>query len=161
VSKKKKGFITPYVIGASDLAFILLFFFIVVGGGPKKIEKIEMPHKQASATEEPTRAPFRIEIYDDTQVSDSCNMTVIYEQDASIETLYVAIGGDLISEADGYKLLEQNLSEFVGTFDMPEDSIRFDIFSSAYSYYGLVAISVAACNHLNYRCNLVYRTEAG
>jgi hypothetical protein len=160
-NRNSKGFITPYVIGASDLAFILLFFFIVVGGGTKRIDKIEMPHKQASASEEPTRAPFRIEIYDDRQVSDSCNMTLIYEQDAVLETLYVAIGGDLISEADGYRLLERSLSDFVAAFDVPEDSVRFDIFSSAYSYYGLVAISVAACNHLNYRCNLVYRTEAG
>jgi hypothetical protein len=156
-----KGFITPYVIGASDLAFILLFFFIVVGGSSKKIDKIEMPHKRASASKEPTRAPFRIEIYDNFQTADSCNMTLIFEKDAVPETLYVEIGDNLISKADGYRLLEQSLSRFVSNFDVPEDSVRFDIFSSVYSYYGLVAISLAACNHLNYPCNLVYRAESG
>ena len=159
--RNKKSFLTPYVIGASDLAFILLFFFIVGGGGPKKIEKIEMPHKRASATQEPTRAPFRIEIYDKIQAADSSIMTVIYEHSSPPETLYIAIENRMLSNADGYRLIEQNLSEFVETFEIEADSVRFDIFSSAYSYYGLIAISVAACNHLTFPCNLVYRTKAG
>ncbi len=159
--RNKKSFLTPYVIGASDLAFILLFFFIVVGGGPKKIEKIEMPHKRASATQEPTRAPFRIEIYDKIQAADSSIMTVIYEHSSPPETLYIVIENRMLSNADGYRLIEQNLSEFVETFEIEADSVRFDIFSSAYSYYGLIAISVAACNHLTFPCNLVYRTKVG
>jgi hypothetical protein len=159
--RRKRSFITPYVIGASDLAFILLFFFIVVGGGPKKIEKIEMPFKQASMSNEPLRAPFRIEIYDQKQASDSCVMTVICTRAAVPDTLYIAIDKDELSERDGYMYMQERLSSFVQRFDMDQDSIHFDIFSSAYSFYGPVALSVAACNQLNYPCNLVYRTKSG
>jgi hypothetical protein len=158
---RKKGFLTPYVIGASDLAFILLFFFIVVGGGPRKIEKIEMPYKQSSMSYEPSKAPFRIEILDQGQPVDTCTILVICVEETKPETLYVAITKDQLAEKTGYEIMGQNLSRFVTRFDIEQDSIRFDIFSSAYSYYGPVALSVAACNQLEYPCNLVYRTQAG
>ncbi len=152
---------TPYIIGASDLAFILLFFFIVVGQGSQKLENIEMPHKEATTARPETQAPFRIEVYDQSATSDSSRMAVIFTRAEPNETLFVSVDNRDLAEAGAYSAVFDNVSDFIASRPVETDSVRVDVFSSAYSYYGLIALAVAACNQLQYPCNLVYRTEAG
>jgi hypothetical protein len=160
-ARSKKNSVTPYIIGASDLAFILLFFFIVVGQGSEKLERIEMPHKQSTTTRPDTQAPFRIEIYDQSKQSDSSRMAVIFTRAKPNETLFVAIDNADLARTSAYSNIFDNVSNFIGSKDVESDSVRVDVFSSAYSYYGLIALAVAACNQLQYPCNLVYRADAG
>jgi hypothetical protein len=151
---------TPYVISASDLAFILLFFFIVVGNGATQIERIEMPYMQSTQDQRESSAPFRIEIYDQLLQVDSSRMAVIFTREIP-ETMFVAVNNKILSQTDGYSLVLDNVSQFIQSRASDTDSVRVDVFSSAYSYYGLVALAVAACNRLQYPCNLVYRAENG
>jgi len=159
-SGKSKRYLTPYIIGASDLAFILLFFFIMVGTGAQKTERIEMPFKKAAAVTNDTQAPYRVEIYDRSSESDSSKMALIFDRSETPETIFVALGNDILAKPAGYKEVASIISGFMGQHPMEQDSIRVDIFSSAYSYYGIIAIAIAACNELEYPCNLVYRTES-
>ncbi|MBU1318243.1 MAG: hypothetical protein KKG33_13170 [candidate division Zixibacteria bacterium] len=160
-TSNNKRYLTPYIIGASDLAFILLFFFIIVGSGAQRVERIDMPYKQANAVDKTTQSPFRVEIYEKDVTSDSCRMAFIFERSMPPETLFVTIDNQSLAEVGGYQQITGQLGEFVQTREAVADSIRIDIFSSAYSYYGLIAITIAACNQLDYPCNLVYRTDAG
>lgn len=159
--RKGKKYITPYIIGASDLAFILLFFFIMVGSGSQKLERIEMPYKNASTVDKIQRSPFRIEIYDKSESADSSLMSFIFEKSGITDTLYMTIDNESLSGSEAYQLMRSRIFGFVEGREIEADSIRVDIFSSAYSYYGLIAITLAACNELQYPCNLVYRAEAG
>jgi len=159
--KRNKRYITTYIIGASDLAFILLFFFIMVGSGSQKLERIEMPYKKASAVDRITQSPFRIEIYERSATADSSRMALIFDRLEQPETLYVTIRDESLSASDAYEMMVSRLSGFIDDKDFDADSIRVDIFSSAYSYYGLIAIAIAACNELQYPCNLVYRADTG
>ena len=160
-TRSKKNSVTPYIIGASDLAFILLFFFIVVGQGSQKLERIEMPHKQATMSKPETQAPFRIEIYDQSQKADSSRMAVIFTRAEPPETLFVRVNNADLAETNAYSTVFDNVSDFIASKGVESDSVRVDVFSSAYSYYGLIALAVAACNQLEYPCNLVYRADAG
>lgn len=161
MSSNNKKYLTPYIIGASDLAFILLFFFIIVGSGAQKLERIEMPYKQANAVDKITQSPFRFEIYEKDRAADSCRMALIFERSVPPETLFVTIDNQSLAQVDGYRLITDQIWDFVSTRESLPDSVKIDIFSSAYSYYGLIAITIAACNQLDYPCNLVYRTDAG
>jgi hypothetical protein len=158
---RAKKYITPYIIGASDLAFILLFFFIMVGSGSQKLERIEMPYKSATAADKNTQSPFRIEIYERSSGVDSSRMALIFNTPEDPDTLYVTIDNQSLSQRDAYELALSHISGFIEGKECGADSVRVDIFSSAYSYYGLIAIAIAACNELQYPCNLVYRAEAG
>ena len=160
-SSRSKKFLTPYIIGASDLAFILLFFFIMVGSGSQKLERIDMPYKSASAVNNQTQAPFRVEIYERTDGSDTSRLALIFDRAEPPETLFVSVDNNGLSEPTAYNTLVSEISGFVSQWDVESDSIRVDIFSSAFSYYGVIAIAIAACNQLEYPCNLVYKTEAG
>ena len=158
---RNKRYITPYIIGASDLAFILLFFFIMVGSGSQKLERIEMPYKKASTVDRMTQSAFRIEIYDKSEGVDSSPMSLIFNRSEKPDTLYVTIDNEALSGSYAYELMLSHISGFVEDKELDADSIRVDIFSSAYSYYGLIAITLAVCNELQYPCNLVYRADAG
>ena len=152
---------TPYIIGASDLAFILLFFFIMVGSGLQKQERIEMPYKRsANAVDKITEAPFRIEIYDKGTNSDSSRMAIIFDRATPPDTLYILVDNNSLAQPEAYEMISERLAGFIQQKEVAVDSMRIDIFSSAYSYYGLIAIAIAACNQLEYPCNLVYRTKA-
>jgi len=158
---RNKRHLTPYIIGASDLAFILLFFFIMVGTGAQKLETIEMPYKRAASVAQSTQSPFRIEIYEKSQTADSSRMALIFERAEPPETLYISLDDISLAQANSYETIASEFYSFIDNKQLQPDSIRIDVFSSAYSYYGLIAITIAACNELQYPCNLVYRTEAG
>lgn len=160
-SNRSKKFLTPYIIGASDLAFILLFFFIMVGSGSQRLERIDMPYKSASAVDQETQAPFRVEIYEKSESSDTSRLALIFDRTQPPETVFVSIDNNTLSEPTAYNNLVNEISGFVSKWDIESDSVRVDIFSSAFSYYGVIAIAIAACNQLEYPCNLVYKTEAG
>ncbi len=154
----KKKYMTPFIIGVSDLAFILLFFFIMIGSGVQKIEKIEMPFKTSDNNNEVIRAPFRIEIYAEEENMDSSRMALIFEKEQT-DTLFLQVGRKDLSDTDAFLNIKQTIAHFVSTKNVPADSTIIDVYSSTYSYYGLIAITLAACNQLEYPCNLVYRTE--
>jgi len=154
----KNKYMTPFIIGASDLAFILLFFFIMIGSGVQKIEKIEMPFKASNDSDRIQEAPFRIEIYPEDAESDSSHMTLIFNGDQP-DTLYLSIGKDDLTGMDAFLAIRENIAGFIEQRQANPDSTAIDVYSSTFSYYGLIAITLAACNHLEYPCNLVYRTE--
>jgi hypothetical protein len=154
----KNKFMTPFIIGGSDLAFILLFFFIMIGTGVQKIEKIEMPFKTSRNNEQVKEAQFRIEIYPDEQNADSSRMAMIYNGEEG-DTLYMTIGRNDLSSSDAFLNLKDMIAGFVANRNINPDSTSIDVFSSTFSYYGLIAITLAACSQLEYPCNLVYRTE--
>lgn len=158
MSDKNKKYMTPFIIGASDLAFILLFFFIIIGSGVQKIEKIEMPFKTTENDADIQKAPFRIEIYSDEQSPDSSRMSIIFERE-NADTLQLTIGKDALATTDAFVEIKNRIAAFIDTKAIPADSTAIDVYSSTYSYYGMIAITLAACNQLEYPCNLVYRTE--
>ena len=160
-SNRNKKYLTPYIIGASDLAFILLFFFIMVGTGAQKLETIEMPYKKAASVPQSTKSPFRIEIYEKKTEADASKMALIFERTSPPDTLYITLDDVSLAQANSYETIASEFSSFIDSKEMMPDSIRIDVFSSAYSYYGLIAITIAACNELQYPCNLVYRAKAG
>jgi hypothetical protein len=156
--KQKSKYMTPFIIGASDLAFILLFFFIMIGSGIQKIEKIEMPFKTPDQNTQLQKSPFRIEIYAEQNGSDSSRMAIIFNKE-SADTLYLMVSRRDLASTDAFLSIKNNISGFVQSKNVPLDSTMIDLYSSSYSYYGLIAITLAACNQLDYPCNLVYRTE--
>jgi len=158
MSDKNKKYMTPFIIGASDLAFILLFFFIIIGSGVQKIEKIEMPFKTSEDDAEIEKAPFRIEIYADDQTPDSSRMAIIFEKE-NADTLHLTIGKDALATTEAFLQIKNQIAGFIDTKSIPVDSTSIDVYSSTYSYYGMIAITLAACNQLAYPCNLVYQTE--
>jgi len=133
----------------------------MVGSGSQKLERIDMPYKSASAVNNQTQAPFRVEIYERTDESDTSRLALIFDRAEPPETLFISVDNSNLSEPTAYNELVHELSGFVSKWDVESDSIRVDIFSSAFSYYGVIAIAIAACNQLEYPCNLVYKTEAG
>jgi len=157
-ANKKSKYMTPFIIGASDLAFILLFFFIMIGSGVQTIDKIEMPFKTSNNNSEVQQAPFRIEIYAEQENIDSCYLAVIHNADLP-DTLYMVLEKNALADVTAFAILRDNLQKFIETKKVEIDSMSVDVYSSAYSYYGLIAITLAACNQLEYPCNLVYRTE--
>jgi len=156
--KQKSKYMTPFIIGASDLAFILLFFFIMIGSGIQKIEKIEMPFKTPDQNAQLQKSPFRIEIYAEQNGSDSSRMAIIFNKE-SADTLYLMVSRQDLASTDAFLSIKNNIYGFVQSKNVPLDSTIIDLYSSSYSYYGLIAITLAACNQLEYPCNLVYRTE--
>lgn len=158
--RRQRRNITPFVVSASDLAFIMLFFFIIVGNGTAKIDRIEMPYKQASREMDESTSPFRIEVYDQSRQSDTSRMAVIYQNEPP-ETAFVSIDNTALAESDAYKLVAERMADFIASHSVNSDTVRVDVFSSAHAYYGLVALAVAACNSLQYPCNLIYRANAG
>ena len=154
----KNKYMTPFIIGASDLAFILLFFFIMIGSGVQTIEKIEMPFKATEKSSDIQKAPFRIEIYAEQENSDSCMMTIIYDKEFT-DTMYLGIEKSDLADATAFTMLRTTIADFIAAKPVEKDSTSIDVYSSVYSYYGLIAITLAACNQLEYPCNLVYRTE--
>jgi len=157
-AKDKKKYMPPFIISASELSFILLFFFIIVGSGAQSIDRIDMPFKNASTTTNSPQAPVRAEIYAESPQGDSSHMALIYEGEKP-DTLFLIIGRADLAEADAFTGIRDNIAGFIAAHRLNPDSTSVDIYSSAYSYYGLVAITLAACNQLEYPCNLVYRTE--
>ena len=158
MSDKNKKYMTPFIIGASDLSFILLFFFIIIGSGVQKVEKIEMPFKTSEDNADMKKAPFRIEIYADDETPDSSRMSIIFERE-NPDTLQLTIGKDALATTDAFMEIKNRIAGFINTKELPADSTFIDVYSSTYSYYGMIAITLAACNQLEYPCNLVYRTE--
>ena len=154
----KNKYMTPFIIGGSDLAFILLFFFIMIGTGVQKIEKIEMPFKTSQNNEQVKEAQFRIEIYPEGESADSSRMSMIYNGEER-DTIFMTVRRDDLGSASAFLNLKDRIAEFVMTKNINPDSTTIDVFSSTFSYYGLIAITLAACNQLEYPCNLVYRTE--
>jgi len=157
-AKNKNKYMTPFIIGASDLSFILVFFFIMIGAGVQKIEKIEMPFKTSDATSEVKEAPFRVEIYASSENTDSSRMALIFCKEEP-DTLYLTIGSKAMAGTEAFSNIRDNIANFITTKGVDPDSTSIDVYSSAYSYYGLIAITLAACNQLEYPCNLVYKTE--
>ncbi len=157
-AKLKNKYMTPFIIGASDLAFILLFFFIMIGSGVQKVEKIEMPLKTPDESMEVKKSPFRIEIYAEGENTDSSRMALIFNSDVP-DTVYMMVGKKDLSSTQAFMGIKNSIQEFVQAKNIPLDSTNIDLYSSTYSYYGLIAITLAACNQLEYPCNLVYRTE--
>jgi hypothetical protein len=157
-ANNKNKYMTPFVIGASDLSFILLFFFIMIGAGVQKIEKIEMPFKTSDVTSEVTEAPFRVEIYADSENTDFSRMAVIFTSEEP-DTLFLSIGRKDLAGTEAFSNIRDNMASFITAKGVNPDSTSIDVYSSAYSYYGLIAITLAACNQLEYPCNLVYKTE--
>lgn len=157
--RKSKRYMAPFIVSASDLAFIMLFFFIVVGNGSTQVERIEMPYKTSSTTGEMSTAPFRIEIYDQNLQVDSSRLVLIHTTAVPPETVFVSVDNAILSNPDAHLFVRDRISEFISSKNIIMDSVRVDIFSSAHSYYGLVASAMAACYKLDYPCNLVYRAE--
>lgn len=157
--RKSKRYMAPFIVSASDLAFIMLFFFIIVGNGSTQVERIEMPYKTSSATGEESTAPFRIEIYDQNLQIDSSRLVLIHTTAQPPESAFVTIENSILANPDAHLFVRDRISEFISSRNIIMDSVRVDIFSSAHSYYGLVASAMAACYKLDYPCNLVYRAE--
>lgn len=157
--RKSKRYMAPFIVSASDLAFIMLFFFIIVGNGSTQVERIEMPYKTSSATGEESTAPFRIEIYDQNLQIDSSRFVLIHTTAQPPESAFVTIENSILANPDAHLFVRDRISEFISSRNIVMDSVRVDIFSSAHSYYGLVASAMAACYKLDYPCNLVYRAE--
>ncbi len=157
--RKSKRNMAPFIVSASDLAFIMLFFFIIVGNGSTQIERIEMPYKSSSQTGEEAAAPVRIEIYDQNSLVDSSRMVFILTNAQPPETSYVSVDNKILSDPDAHLLVRDRIFEFLASKEINPDSVRVDVYSSAHSYYGLVALAMAACYKLDYPCNLVYRAE--
>lgn len=157
--RKAKRYMAPFVVSASDLAFIMLFFFIIVGNGSTQVERIEMPYKSTSQVGEQAAAPFRIEIYDQDFQIDSSRMVLIHTSAEPPETSFVSVANTVLTSPNAHLFVRDRISEFLASRGVVADSVRFDVYSSAHSYYGLVAMAMAACYKLDYPCNLVYRAE--
>ncbi|MCC6964077.1 MAG: hypothetical protein IT585_12555 [candidate division Zixibacteria bacterium] len=158
-ARRNKRNMAPFIVSASDLAFIMLFFFIIVGNGSTQVERIEVPFKQASAQAAESQTPFRIEVYDQDRQVDSSRMALIYNLADPPETLFVSVDNRLLQESGGYTFVHDQITRFLGERAIGADSASVDVFSGAHSYYGLVALAVASCQSLQYPCNLVYRAE--
>lgn len=149
----------PFIVSASDLAFIMLFFFMIVGNGATEIERIEMPYKVSSQDGEESTAPFRIEIYDQNAQSDSSRMVLINTRTAPPDSHFVMIDNRLLADRSATGLIHERIDAFISQSGISPDSVRVDVFSAAHSYYGLVALAMASCYKSQYPCNLVYRAE--
>ncbi len=159
-ASKAKRNMAPFVVSASDLAFIMLFFFMIVGNGATEVEKIEMPYKVSSQSGETSLAPIRIEIHDQNSASDSSRMLMIYTRAMPPETSFVSISSKILADPAGSGLVHQQIADFIDRTGVNSDSVSIDVFSAAHSYYGLVALAMASCYRLEYPCNLVYRADA-
>lgn len=157
--RKSKRYMAPFIVSASDLAFIMLFFFIVVGNGRTQVEKVEMPYKEASSVGEQESSPLRIEIYDQDLASDSSRLVLIRTNVTPTETSFVAIDNKILGNREAQAVVRDHILQFVSSAGLNPDSMRVDVCSSARSYYGLAALAMAACYKLEYPCNLVYRAD--
>ena len=157
--RKSKRNMAPFIVSASDLAFIMLFFFMIVGNGSTQVERIEMPYKESSAVGEEASSPFRIEIYDQDPAADSSQLVLIQANATPPDTSYFSIDNRVLSDKEAQQVIREKISEFILSKGMSPDSVKVDVYSSARSYYGLAALALAACYKLDYPCHLVYRAE--
>jgi hypothetical protein len=148
--------ITFFIIGASDLAFVLLFFFMIVGSEADPHESIELPFKTVDSLPvvDPDTVPFKVYIAR-IDTLDKPNVVTLQRGGFSMEWSYA--DSTLLTEWH-HRQVARNIAAFVDSADITADSIRVAVYSHPNSYYGLVASVLAACRAIGYDAYIVFRT---
>jgi biopolymer transport protein ExbD len=154
-----KKFMAPVIIGVSDLAFVLLFCFIVLGTGAQRMTVIDLPFG-GRATVQDLKTKFTVEIKRSSNTSLS-EMIVRYNG-IPTESIRFTVSTENLSKQSAYQDLKMKLDAIFGKFASEDPKNRtVEIYSSVYSYYGLIAVTIAACNQLDYKVSLRYKSSEG
>jgi hypothetical protein len=155
-SKDGKSAIPLFVIGASDLAFVLLFFFMMAGGESVPMESLEMPFKAMVQDIDavPDTMIFRIFIGELDSVADSSRLRLQYSSDTIL-----SYSNDDLLKPNLYRQVSADLADFAQGVDLVGDSIPVAIFGHPKSFHGFVSAVVAACRKNGYYSYLVFRLD--
>jgi len=156
--------IKHYIIGASDLAFVLLFFFMVIGGEPETVEPVQLPTKTVEpdtfSTPEIVNAIKAFIGPADTLSSDSSRLKLSFEGQPPLEDSMTWSNVNL-ARFELHNEISLYLQAFIQQCGIPEDSVRVDIYSDPVSFYGFIAGVIAACKKNQYDCFLMFEARSG
>jgi hypothetical protein len=149
----------PVIIGVSDLAFVLLFCFIVLGTGAQRMTVIDLPFG-GRATPEDLRTKFTVEI--ERSANTSLSEMIVRYNGIPSESIKFSVSTENLSKQSAYVDLKYRLDRIFNKFaDQDPKNRTVEIYSSVYSYYGLIAVTIAACNQLDYKVSLRYKSAEG
>lgn len=146
-----------FIMGASDLAFILLFFFMMVGGETQRVEPIRLPIKalDTASTEIDTTLPLEIRIDSLSASAAYSRMEVRYGE--YVDTL--SYSNKMLATAELHAAVAEDLRVLVERLNLPNGPPEVAIYSDPEAFYGFVALVLAACKENNLECNLMYAIE--
>lgn len=156
-----------FIIGASDVAFILLVIFVIAGGESPTpaMNGIEIPFKSADLPPFPALDTTTVEVYV-SQVDSGSHFNRIEVRRRGSES-FISLGGVHAAEYDEqsaridtlYRAVAAQLREFVDSSGFRGELASVDVYGDPSSFYGLVASIIAACEAENYRCRLIYAVD--
>lgn len=153
MARKGRKYSFPTIIGVSDLAFILVFFFIVMGAGAQRLSVIDLPFGGPVAPAD-FKTTYTLEITDEF----SDQITVTYNGIPTEVSVFTA-RTDNLHDITAFMEMKRNLWDIFKKYDdrLTDRMRTVELYASVQSYYGLIAVTIAACNQLGYKVSLRYK----
>jgi len=150
-----------FIIGASDVAFVLIFFLIMSGGQSVRPDSdtIEVPYKTATNPDvyDTSSSTIRIDI-EQTDRAES-RLSVSLESRPYLKAKWTFENAALLDSSLHMDVADrlQRFADSVGIPDYRTPSVV--VYGHPLSAYGMTASILAACETLEYECSLIYRVS--